>query len=539
MIRDGQTINSEQCADVCVIGTGQAGITAAWELHKAGKNVLLLDGSRMPKGGYNNPEDPNYVTQSYSTKKLLYGGNAAGLFKTNEPEFLILPQYLDQSPSERERAYGGTSTHWGGQSRPFDPIVFEARPGFIGWPIDRSDLDPYYGHASRLCHLVGEYEKDGVSGYNFSTEFWAEREGLKEIPDLEGFNVEMYQFMATDFLNFAIRSFRDEKAQKDGQIGDFVDVIVNATVLDIETENGSVCHLKVASMTDGEDPQKATEFTVKADAYILACGAVANAQRLLLSEIGSDQVGRYFMCQPSIFSPVNTITGNFLSLDQISFMGYHGATATEPGFTGTFIAKGDVAREFGIGRCWFHAGSAGSSSGMYFEMAPNYESYVALTAPDTVDPIFKQRLTYINWNFDNPEYQDIDKKTYETNSKLFGESAREYAQNHPTSPTQTSSVGASLGCQNTESSGFLNYCAWDELRHKWVVNGHHIGTTRMSSSQEPEKGVVDQNLKVHELDNLYVAGSSVFPTAGLSNPTMTIIALSIRLAEHLAPQVGN
>jgi choline dehydrogenase-like flavoprotein len=59
----------------------------------------------------------------------------------------------------------------------------------------------------------------------------------------------------------------------------------------------------------------------------------------------------------------------------------------------------------------------------------------------------------------------------------------------------------------------------------------------MSAANTPTEGVVDQNLKVHGVDNLYVAGSSVFPTVGVSNPTMTIITLSIRLAEHVQTQV--
>ncbi len=65
----------------------------------------------------------------------------------------------------------------------------------------------------------------------------------------------------------------------------------------------------------------------------------------------------------------------------------------------------------------------------------------------------------------------------------------------------------------------------------------HIGTTRMSASSEPTQGVVDENLKIHGIDNLYVAGASVFPTAGVSNPTLTIVALSIRLAEHLTTRL--
>ena len=62
-------------------------------------------------------------------------------------------------------------------------------------------------------------------------------------------------------------------------------------------------------------------------------------------------------------------------------------------------------------------------------------------------------------------------------------------------------------------------------------NDHHMGTTRMHS--DPSLGVVDENCRVHGLSNLYVAGSSVFPTGGASNPTLTIIALALRLADHL------
>ena len=63
------------------------------------------------------------------------------------------------------------------------------------------------------------------------------------------------------------------------------------------------------------------------------------------------------------------------------------------------------------------------------------------------------------------------------------------------------------------------------------VSYHHIGTTRMATN--PRHGVVDANCRVHGTANLYVAGSSVFPTAGNANPTLTIVALAIRLAEHL------
>jgi choline dehydrogenase-like flavoprotein len=64
-----------------------------------------------------------------------------------------------------------------------------------------------------------------------------------------------------------------------------------------------------------------------------------------------------------------------------------------------------------------------------------------------------------------------------------------------------------------------------------VGSWHHCGTTRMH--RDPKQGVVDADCKVHGMDNLYVAGSSVFPTGGNGNPTLTIIALALRLAEHV------
>ena len=66
---------------------------------------------------------------------------------------------------------------------------------------------------------------------------------------------------------------------------------------------------------------------------------------------------------------------------------------------------------------------------------------------------------------------------------------------------------------------------------------HHIGTTRMHD--DPKQGVVDRDGRVHGMANLFVAGSSVFPTAGVSNPTLTIVALTLRLAERLSREVAG
>jgi choline dehydrogenase-like flavoprotein len=484
MIRNGKDIGNGTVISkqVCVIGSGPAGVTAAWHLQKAGLTVVLIEGSRDFIG--------KPLEDSWPDKVKLYNGTADGLFKDNniEPEFLVLPYARQQSPSERERVYGGTSAHWGGQSRPLDPVDFEARPGFPGWPITRADLEPYYVKAAAFCNLYPD----------FSAEYWA-RVLNAEVPHLDGFDASMYQFMGGD-LNFSSRKFDGTNA-----IGDTsVEVILNASLLEIVHAQGSVRSLTVASMND--QSQKATQFTIQAEIFVLACGAVANARQLLLSNAGNehDQVGRYFMCHP-LSQRVYVSGYKFLTPAEMRLMNGQGLAGSREnplrdpninGVQGRFQPTAGKQKELGIGGCWFWS----QSGQYYFEMAPNPESRVRLA--DTRDPVFDQPQTHITWLL-----SDRDPETFKQTCALFNSAV-------------------------TARGGFTSLPDWETVKEALVVNGHHIGTTRMSS--DPAKGVVDANQKVHSLDNLYVAGSSVFASAGVSNPTFTIVTLSIRLAEHLA-----
>jgi choline dehydrogenase-like flavoprotein len=85
-------------------------------------------------------------------------------------------------------------------------------------------------------------------------------------------------------------------------------------------------------------------------------------------------------------------------------------------------------------------------------------------------------------------------------------------------------------------SGFGHFVRSD-WRQQFVGGPHHMGTTRMSSS--PGEGVVDANCKVHSVDNLYVTGSSVFTTSGHANPSLTMLALTLRLADHLRDRMDR
>ena len=166
-------------------------------------------------------------------------------------------------------------------------------------------------------------------------------------------------------------------------------------------------------------------------------------------------------------------------------------------------------RKYDIGRCWFWSpgpNDAGTStSNVYFEQAPNPLSCITLS--NQKDPVFGQCQTHIDWQFN-----DLDEKTYTTTTQLFTAAVKKLM------PTAT------VTCNS-----------WDEIKSRVVVNGHHLGTTRMGDTAKDS--VVDKNLKSHDIDNLYVAGSSVWRSAGISNPTHSIIMFSIRLAEHIKNEV--
>lgn len=490
MIEDGRHIadHSTLTARICIVGSGAAGITLAWHLQNQykDKEIILLDSGRDFDAKL--PYNPELM---YVDKKRLYTGNNKGIFANNEPEFLTRPHYRGQSPSERELYFGGTTTHWGGQCRPLHDSVFQGQDGYPAWPIDYCDLKNYYDQAADFCKLPSR---------DFSAKHWADV--LKvEVPDLDDFEVAMYQFMGEDYLNFAKREVDGETLDTTQKIR----VIRNATLLEIKHQCGHVQSVKVGSMTMDEPPKAATEFEVKADAFVLASGAVANARLMLLSDVGNDHdnVGRYFMCHPLSHNTVDFYNTSYLTDPELYLMqgrDRNGQAWRSPEgvtVTGRFIPDPKLAAAKGIGLCWFWA----DSSEHLFEQSANRDSRISLTPPEQTDDVFGQRLTSADWQF-----TDREENTFKETKKLFEKAV-------------------------DNRGGRVVIRDWDTVKKRVVVNGHHIGTTRMSD--KAEDGVVDKDLRCHGLDNFYVAGSSVFPSAGISNPTFTIIALSIRLAAHL------
>jgi choline dehydrogenase-like flavoprotein len=250
--------NSRNQSDLCIVGAGAAGITLACELETTGLSIALLESGDI--GFRHRPQ-------------LLYHGENVGL-----PNFA--------TAKSRFRTFGGSTTRWGGQCRPFDPIDFEARPWIrhSGWPISYASLKPYYCRAAVVCELA-QPDFDLAPWFTTNAGVTPVRSSILE--------TRIYQF--SQARDFGVRH-RDRLAHARN-----VQVYLNANVTEIIT-NGSgseVICLRCRTFNGRE-----SRFSARA--YVLACGGIENARLMLASRnvapcgVGNstDLVGRFFADHP-------------------------------------------------------------------------------------------------------------------------------------------------------------------------------------------------------------------------------------------------
>lgn len=504
--------------DVCIIGAGAAGITLALELANKGREVVLLE-----SGG----EDREEATQA------LYAGTNSG---QHEPGLSHC----------RLRYLGGTTNHWGGKCGPMNALDFEQRSWVdeSGWPLSLSDLDPWYRIAHHYCELAD---------YRYDENYYREASG--PLPDFDDTK------LLSQFYQFSPPTRFGRRYQKALADSSQIRLILHGNVTTIQTNEAQSAITGVALTTlDGQ------QATVTAQDYIVACGALENARLLLLSGnkarggLGNDHdnVGRYFMQHPHHHHTAtvmtadperlagllwdyrvgNTKVNTTLSVSDAA-QETHGIlnfsaliypeTEDEPGFRslyslirharerrmpdklGTHLKELILDIDSAIVGTWeqmvdgvhrppVKAIKIYSQS----EQAPNRQSRVTLNSQ--TDALGQQQLD-VQWRL-----QDIDMQTLRTSNQLIGE---EFGR---------------LGLGRIQLADWLleGYNGPEET----LWGGcHHMGTTRMS--REASTGVVDEHCRVHGIHNLYIAGSSVFPTVGYANPTLTLVALAARLADYL------
>lgn len=531
-VEQGTVIDST----VCIIGGGVAGITLAMELDKQGIDVVMLE-----SGGFA-PDDGT---------RDLYRGEDVGEWRYN---------FADGS---RSRFLGGSSNCWGGWCRPLDPWDFEKRDWIdhSGWPITLSDLLPYYDRTHQLLRLGPN---------NFDPEFWERsinRPDVRRMPLSSGkVRDTISQFSPPARFG---KLYRDVLKQS-RRLRVFL--YANATNIDTDRSARTVTRIQVSTLSG-------RYMEVTARHYILATGGIENARLLLASNKvqaaglgnGNDLVGRYFMDHPRLFSGNIRFTREW-SRNKLSDVKYHYMNAAVSAH-GTCIAHQfaltpEAMRDEGIlnARVWFSSVFPGEGSEGAQAL---FRIKQALLKKDQEDwSLTKDILTMIGHPIDTLAYGYT--RLYQPRWLIRGVKFQLIVEPEPNpdsrvmlSPSQKDQLGMprvrvdwrltskvqrtfdrtlailaddmrASGVAEVELDAPIEGGRWPAgLEGTW----HHMGTTRMHDS--PKQGVVDRNCKVHGMSNLYVAGSSVFPTAGANFPTITLAALSFRLSEHIVAEIRN
>ena len=493
--------------DVCIVGAGAAGITLARALRSERASICLLE-----SGGFESDRD----TQS------LYSGRTTGTG-------LSASGYLSLS---RLRYFGGTTNHWAGMCRPLDAMDFAVRPWVpnSGWPIRRDDLVEYYRRAAELVQFQPFDEHWG--------DLTSHAESL--IPPDGALIGRIFRYSPPTRFG---KTYRQELVESET-----IDVLLHSNVmrLDVNEAGTAVERVRVATLNK-------RRLSVTAKVFVLATGGVENARLLLVSNsvhkfgIGneSDRVGRFFMEHPERTMAHVVITSRAVAED-VRFLRRRRAMLCLSERTQRAHQLLNANIEFGpetqlpeseaggfplalrsaiqrIDRIGLEEPVGAEPAGppaytrlrVRAEASPNFESRVALEDRDT-DALGMRRVRL--------EFRmgTLESRTFVRTMEIV---ARE--------------LGARQGGRMmlTVDEGAVGVPVGGALWRGTGAGQHHMGTTRMS--ERPSEGVVDRDCQVHGVSNLYVAGSSVFPTGGMANPTFTIVALALRMAEHIAMRLAK
>ena len=516
MFEDARRVSRDEVieTDLCIVGAGAAGITLARELANHSIRVCLLESG---------------TTDLDPANQDLNDGSNIGL------------RYYSLV-SSRLRMFGGTTNHWAGESRPLDTLDFEARSWMphSGWPIARSDLEPFYVRAQTICKL---------GAFDYRPERWPSR----TTPTLEINDPRVITtvFQRNPPVRFGPAYKGDLKAARN------LRCFSNANVVDLEEDESrnAIGRVRVATLSGNQ-------FWVRARRFVLALGAIETTRLLLLSSVGKrrgygrgkDPVGKFFAEHPyteiGILKPSKPWVARQLidrATERVDGVGIvRGYTFKEnvlrsqklPNFQVflgeiepvkkaslrhlfSSLKRGQLPDRLGdnLGRVmgnfdevsWnpadFAAPHRGGVSPLLrvsatFEPVPDPESRVVLLKRK--DALGQPRVG-LQWRVDPAQKASL-RRIAKTTAAAF----------------------AASGLGRMRMSLDEDDTRWQETP---MGSWHQMGTTRMH--EDPQQGVVDSNCRVHGLSNLFIASGSVFPTAGYANPTLTIVALAVRMADHL------
>ncbi len=487
-IIDGRSISSgtEIEMDLCIIGAGPVGITLALELQNTPLRICLVESGSFEKNPqYDSLDNAKYSGESYD---------------------------LNES---RARGIGGTTSKWFGLCRPLDSLDFEKRDWmpYSGWPFGKAELEPFYKRAGVMCRLPDP---------NFEVSYWEQK---TQLPLLK-FSDPRVQYkiiqQPSPVPNFGVvYEVSLEKASN-------LKMFINSTVVNLstDTEGRKISSVDITTFSHNR-------FSIKSKWFILAGGGIENPRLLLTSRKryknglgnGNDLVGRFFMEHPHFReSGLATVDPSNENIDLYSYYPLDGFNVKT--LLGT---TPDAQKSFGLANymCFYDPKKIVPQDPAFTWVSSLEKTISIFDGLSTINeknvfPVLHMQQEEVE-QFPNPDSRVTlidDKDPFGVPRVNLNWQLTE--RDHISYQKSREILAAAFG---------LSRLGRVELRKRSLGWGrHHMGTTRMHL--DPKQGVVDSNCKVHGLDNLYIGGSSVFPTGGCSNPTLTIIALTIRLAEY-------
>jgi choline dehydrogenase-like flavoprotein len=534
MLIDARAVapDTEFACDLCIVGAGPAGIAIADRLRASGLAIVLLE-----SGGFH-PE--------LSTQKLSRGENhGRRYFRLDACRF---------------RLFGGSSNRWGGWCRPLDAVDYEQRDWlpWSGWPISSTALEPYYADTAKLFEL---------SSSQFDLASWRDR--LPSPFGLQDTNFESIFFQYSPETNFG-ENYRDRIITAPN-----VTTLMHAnlTQMELDGTNGRVDKLRIATLTG-------RRCSVRPRAVVLATGGIENARLLLASRndraggLGNeaDMVGRFFM------EHLHVPAGHMVAAPGVAGRKFYRKAAYNGVIVRGVIKPTAEAQE----RQQLLSTSIAIEPASYAFGTP----FIGWPPPITFGPIWLYRnlrdgplrpailalkcgaekmwgmpLRMGTWNATRAARARANAQTGV--GRLYSLYFRSEQAPDPESRITLSDRLDALGVPEIRLDWRVNPFDYDSITswldifdrdirarglgyaippvegwQQGIIGGpHHMGTTRMSA--DPRHGVVDEDCRVHSVENLYVAGSSVFATGGYANPTFTLVALALRLADKLRDRLGD
>jgi choline dehydrogenase-like flavoprotein len=525
MIIDLDTLpagSTREC-ELCVIGSGAAGLAIAHALRGSGIDLLMLE------SGANTFEKRTQELYRAEVSALPIPGHIEGRFRT----------------------FGGSTTQWGGQSLPFTPMDFAERDWVpnSGWPIARAELEPYYAEAVKFLF---------TDSRNFDTELFA----------LFGMTPPAFDAAVARF-HFSKWSPRPNLKRTYGRLFEMVPGYTLCCHANVTGIGLSGSHDRVTEVTARSF--SGNTLTVKAKHVVLCTGGIETARVLLASNTqqkqgvgnGNDLVGRYFQDHPGLRS--NLFTAKDPDRVQEFFN-----TRYEKGrkYTARLSASPDFQRANSTLNASVHFRFEPLPGSPYqvlrdavwnLRYGRGYKSAVKAFAgsllhlPTVSRPVYEYAVRKRAWSPDpdirvgmltEQEPSRDSRVTLSTQTDELGV-PRSRINWQLTDLTRRTILAYSKAVNvEFERLGFGRIDldpSFEDPEGNWRPfaqdHKHHVGTARMSHS--PSTGVVDPRCRVHGIENLWVASGAVFPTSAHSNPTLTIIAVSMRVAETVAAELGK